>query len=458
MSIEESEPMQLNAAQIRTILVEGREEGLIGIPETQDLDFKETVYALHDASSNARRHHAWELAKDVSAMANSPNGGCIVIGVRTEPHPTSNEDVAAEVKPFPCDLLDQQQYNDAIAENAYPIIKGVEVLKYERDDKCLALIVVPPQDQDDGTFLLKKIVDPDGTPTEGFAIPVRDGSHTRWQPIGMIHRDIADGKRTRRGIGASGGDSASVAQAQASLEARITADLTEIENYMDWHDAAIYALAAAPLSPPDRIENFYGGDLKQHFAMPPEIRHAGFGMGYRQEPTPEHGGLVAVDADFRYRRLEPDGYLLVALKAEENILGRTSRQPTGVPRPLNINVVALIEFTYEFCRFQSTILGTAIESEWSLALLVRGAKSRSWSLRIDLSRLPSSRIDFLRSRTEPHEAQDDEWVQVIDASDDHAENAFKLLARVCDLFGQPESDLPLVSDGRVDEQAIKDLG
>lgn len=427
------------------MLNDGREDELLGLAESESLDFKAQPYALRDQEGTLQLRQVWELAKDVAAMANCPQGGCIVIGVRTEPSSISSDDVAVGLSPFPGGLLNLQQYKDTIEAHTYPLIRGIHVLKYERADGCLALIAVPPQDEDDGPFVLKKIVDPAGNPTEGFAMPVREGSHTRWQPVGMIHRDIADGRRSRRAGRMLDGGPDPADATQASLEERLEADVTMIESYMDWHDAAVYALEAAPVAPPSRIDNFSSGDLRQHFANPPELRYAGFGIGYRQEPRLEGGALVAVDGDFRYRRLERDGRLLVAIKAEESFLGRTHQWPTGAARPLDINHVALVEFTYEFCRFQTAVLQPTVQSKWNLAVLIRGAKSRPWSLRLGATRSLSQ------------EAHADEWIDVIEAGEDAAANAYQLLARVCDLFGLPEGHLRFVRDGRVDEQAILDL-
>ena len=436
--------MSPDAAKIKGLLSERREEELLELAESESLDFKAQPYALN-AQGAGQRRQAWELAKDVAAMANCPQGGCVVIGVPTEPSSTSSDDVAVGLSPFPSGLLDPQQYRDIIAAHTYPLVRGVNVLTYDRDAKCLALIEVPPQHEDDRPFVLKKIVDPDGNTIEGFAIPVRDGSHTWWQPVGTIHRDIADGRRLRRAGIMVAGDPSPADTAQDSLESRLAVDVTMIEDYMDWHDSAVYALAAAAVSPPSRIDDFYSGDLRQGFASPRGLRYAGFGIGYPQEIRLEDRALVAVDGDFRYRRLERDGHLLVALKAEEDFLGRTSQPPTGQPRRLDINVVALVEFTYEFCRFHTEVLQPHVPpSNWHLAVLVRGAQSRPWSLRI--------------GRWPHQQAQSDEWIEVIEAGEDPAVNAYELLARVCDLFGLRASDLQFVRDGRVDVQAILDVG
>ncbi len=447
--------MTSDAAGIKTILEEGCDEDLIGLPETAWLDFKDHPYPLHVTNLAEQSQHAWELAKDVAAMANNPHGGCIVVGVRTKPDPLTNEDVADSIRPFSCELLDARRYADAIEAHAYPVARGVQVTMYERGPKCLALIFVPPQAEDDGPFLQNKVIDPDGKEVHGFAMPIRVGSYTRWQPIGMIHRDISDGRRLRREGSAPPGEPMPTSQTDQQLESRLADDVTEIEDYMGWSESAVYALAAVAESRVGRPTNIYNDDVRQHFANPSMLRYAGFGFGYSNRLMAEHGGLVAVDADFRYRRLESDGYVVVALKADEDILGRTGGHPTGQPRRLRINVVALVEFTFEFCRFVTSSLQPEIESAWKLALLIRGAQSRLWSLRLGL---PWIEHDWMRPDSYGLEPHSDEWSQVIDATEDSAANAAQLLGSVCALFAQSQDNLaPFVQDGRVDEDYIKSL-
>ena len=447
--------MTSDTGGIRAVLEEGRDEELIGLAETEWLDFKDQPYALHLANPEEQVQHAWELAKDVAAMANNPRGGCIVIGVRTKPDPLNSEDVADSIRPFPCELLDVKRYTDAVESNSYPLIRGIGIKKYERIGGCLALIFVPPQSDDDGPFLQKKIIDPDGKEVNGFAMPIRSESHTRWQSIGMIHRDISEGRRVRTTVGAAVDDPAAVSQPAQLLGPRLADDVTEIEEYMGWGESAVYALAAATGTRSGQATNIYNDDVRRNFASPPMLRYAGFGFGYSDQLVPGHGGLVAVDADFRYRRLEPDGYVVVALRADEDILGRARGRPTGDPRRLNINVVALVEFTYEFCRFVANSLQPRVDAPWQMALLVRGAQTRSWSLRLGL---PWNEDSWLRPDTYGRDPHSDEWSQVFDATEDPAVNAAQLLAGVCALFAQSENDLaPFVLHGRVVEEAITNL-
>ncbi|MCY3950021.1 MAG: hypothetical protein OXF61_12565, partial [Acidimicrobiaceae bacterium] len=115
--------MTSDAEGIRAVLEEGRDEELIGLAETDWLDFKDQPYALHAANPGEQLQHAWELAKDVAAMANNPHGGCIVIGVRTKPDPLNSEDIADSIRHFPCGLLDVKRYTDAVEAHSYPALR-----------------------------------------------------------------------------------------------------------------------------------------------------------------------------------------------------------------------------------------------------------------------------------------------------------------------------------------------
>jgi len=218
------------------------------------------------------------------------------------------------------------------------------------------------------------------------------------------------------------------------------------ERYMGWQDSAIYALAAAPRQTPDRIPNFYGGTLREAFEAPEGLRHAGFGIGWRQDARLEDGSLVASDSDFRVRQLDPDGFFVVAARAEESFLGRVGPHPTGEPRSLKINTTVLVEFTYEFCRFQNAVLQGAVEGSWDLALTVRGAQSRTWGLQL------GPRNTMIESDYSP--ASSDAWLRTIPSTNNPESDAFELLARFYDLFGLPESAIPFTSDRKIDRSAL----
>lgn len=72
--------MVQSADDVEQLLREHRVDDLLGERERSWLDFKQSPYVLDGERGKS------ELAKDVTAVANS-GGGCIVIGVRTRKDP-----------------------------------------------------------------------------------------------------------------------------------------------------------------------------------------------------------------------------------------------------------------------------------------------------------------------------------------------------------------------------------
>lgn len=144
--------------------------------------------------------------------------------------------------------------------------------------------------------MLLRVVDDAGKRVEAIAVPYRSGSQTRWAPPGQLHRDLADGRRFRRlepaTIPIDDGETR-----RESFAERMRARASEIEAFMQWEDRAIFMLSAAPNAAPPRIEGFYDPQgIRGAFARPPELRSAGFGIGWAAEPQVESGSLVAFDS------------------------------------------------------------------------------------------------------------------------------------------------------------------
>ena len=86
-------PKTLRLIEVQKILSSGDFDEFIGALEDEQLEFKASPYQLDKDQGKM------ELAKDVSALANTA-GGIIVIGVQTERNPTVQGDEAKKIGCF----------------------------------------------------------------------------------------------------------------------------------------------------------------------------------------------------------------------------------------------------------------------------------------------------------------------------------------------------------------------
>jgi hypothetical protein len=173
------------------VLESGDFDQFVGTPETLDVEFKGAPYQVQHESQQ------FELAKDVSGLANS-SGGVIIIGVRTERRADVAVDVATAVRPIERGLVDEQQYEAIIAEHVYPGLRELEVLFYPSAtdaNRGLVAIDVPAQPDVDKYFLIHRPVEEgvDRTPGWLVGISVRGIGQVAERRIGEIHTLINRG-------------------------------------------------------------------------------------------------------------------------------------------------------------------------------------------------------------------------------------------------------------------------
>lgn len=426
-------------ADVEELLKHDREERLLGERERSWLDFKRSPYLLKTERAKV------ELAKDVAAIANS-GGGCIVVGVATRKAANDIDEVAEAITPVPRHMIDAAQYHAILDNLIYPPVDGVRIEAYPRGEKCLALIVVPPQDNDNRPYLLRRQVGTDDKPIDAISLPSRSGSQTRWAPVGVIHRDMSDGRRSRSEPPDGWSPEKHDATRTEAFEARVRARASEIEQFMEWQDRAFYLLSASPRHQPQHVKGLYDpDDLLGAMARPPELRDAGFGIGWASQPRIEDGSVVAFDPS-RCRWLDPDGFFTVALVADQDMLARAPR-PSAYPRRLTVHPLAVVEFTYEYCRFLADQLIPRVDNDWDLCVFVLGAKSRPWSLQLG----HGSAFDHF---PDARPAVTDDWLKIVRWSEDAARTAHQLLVQLYELFGQPDTTIPYIQEGRVDADAI----
>ncbi len=189
--------MNQSLEKIKEILESRQLSDFVGFKE--DIYFEAKGKIAYDLDSAKGRY---ELAKDVSALANA-EGGYLIIGLETVPLFKENTD---RVKAL--DLLlerefDSQKYKGILNENIYPKIPHLEVKWIENNENKAApqlgigYVYVPSQHQDKKYFLIKNVIDEDEPIRKIiFGIAERKGSSNHPLTIKKLHNTIKHGMGT----------------------------------------------------------------------------------------------------------------------------------------------------------------------------------------------------------------------------------------------------------------------
>lgn len=140
---------------------------LIGLAEGSQLEAKSEPYDLDTAAGR------YELAKDVSSLANG-SGGHLIIGIETLREADRELDILQRFRPMEVGALDDGKYAGVIREYVYPEIHGLRIDSVSVEDGVLAVIRVPPQRSDSQPFVILRVVE--------------DGEHLKEIVIGYAER------------------------------------------------------------------------------------------------------------------------------------------------------------------------------------------------------------------------------------------------------------------------------
>ena len=173
------------------LLRSGRWGVFKGRPESGWLEAKGAPYA----EANARLAGNWryELAKDVAAFANSPDGGIIVIGMTTADE--GDGEVITGFREFDLNRVTASTYGNHVAQLVHPQVEGFEVVRVrgEERNRGIVALMIPRQDPSNVPFLVR------GTVSGGKVL----GNHVLW-PVRQGDRTAvldADGLHTRLRLG-----------------------------------------------------------------------------------------------------------------------------------------------------------------------------------------------------------------------------------------------------------------
>ena len=145
--------MTLSLDDIKRIVDTADFDKFIGEIENQFFDVKGAPY-LFDASKDEYR----ELAKDVSAFANS-SGGYILIGLETEKPLVRAGDEVVNVRPLAHSSFDENRYHKILLEWLYPKPKDIEIrwVQFGEDpEEGIGVVFIPPQNERAKPFLITR--------------------------------------------------------------------------------------------------------------------------------------------------------------------------------------------------------------------------------------------------------------------------------------------------------------
>jgi Putative DNA-binding domain len=185
------------------LIVAQRPELLIGQPESDWLEVKGKPYDLKNELE------ALELAKDVSAFANGPAGGLLVVGFSQKK--VEGQDHLKGVVLQPVRAIDPLKHRQALERLILPPPEGLQVEAVETEDgKGILIIRVPPQAAALQPFLVTGAVVEGKVLGSHFALYVRRGEHCEPASPAVIHGQLLAGKVALDSISDSVKDSGAI--------------------------------------------------------------------------------------------------------------------------------------------------------------------------------------------------------------------------------------------------------
>jgi hypothetical protein len=334
---------KINPEEIGGILDRGTFDELLHSVEHARLECKGDLYDLKTAFGKI------ELAKDVSALANSV-GGYILIGVSTTKDPSHRLDEVTGLSCFDRSLFDGDQYRKIITSLVYPPIRNLQIdwhASTSEPAKGIASIFVPPECQEDHPYLVTKAemdsyisgkifgfferIEHDALPTsvEEFRGRLRDGRRNRELSLRLEGIETLMSMRVAKEL--SRRESIGIEKLfQRAADARVAIGLNEVPAFF---------LAAAPVEPVRFTTIFAGRESKEVKLInnPPKYRENGFDLDPNSDWTTQivQGRLIRRAANLeKCLELWRDGSLIFVSRSDEAFLG-WARKSDGTTQPIN---------------------------------------------------------------------------------------------------------------------------
>ena len=458
-------------------MIEDHPARLEGEAESQWLDFKKEPHLKPDG--NTQDSHRFELAKDVTAMANA-GGGLIVWGF-TE---TADRDEATkrvgELSAIPAGVVDEGQVRKVLREWVFPTWLQARILGRPVEGGSVWVLDIPPPPANQLPFLVVKEWPNEGKkPVRGhFTMYRRSGTDNAHVPPEEMYQWVYAGYQ---GPGGGGGGPAAVEDGPikgsgagtlpsvqvSGLGAVIPTSANEaldeeLEALGVQEGEAYYFLQFAP-NGKGRLRDFFGQSgnaLQTRLGAVDTIRPQGFSCFSRYaspERTPSNGLRLGLKSKGGVYVL-PTGLTTYACCQDTLTWASDKHAPEG---KLLINPVALPEFTVEACLFfirevvaRWEVTGSEGGYQWRMGMSGLGGPVTVHLPRGMLGEVP---LRMLWDHDGPNTATDFVSDFIRSTVDDGAQLAFVILEELFHRFGYPPQAIPFQKDGQVDIEAIRSL-
>ena len=356
---------KLSVPEVIEVLQSGGFDALKGTVEDGQVEFKGSLYQLSNDALKC------ELAKDVSALANS-EGGIIVLGVRTSQDQLSPVEYVDECRPFDQTLFNADQYGKILDDWICPAVVSIELSWFPSAtdaSRGLAAIVVPAKVSENKPHLVARLIDADGR-VRGtqFGYYERVQDRVPATSVEMIRGYVRDGMRNSEIMQRLSNIETFLAESRSVLEPNpsvvepgvsddeLFARISEAEKAVERSAVANIILAAAPLSPCAFPDLFRSGSaaVVRLITNPPVLRPDGFAATprnmYQQQPEIVQGKLRRfVARGNRLIELWEDGTLIVVGPGDDDMLCWFMRNQKNPKPGLPIRNFVLAEVTLNFC-------------------------------------------------------------------------------------------------------------
>jgi hypothetical protein len=348
-----------------TILQTGEFDRLIGAVEDDQFECKSAPYQLDNERDKL------ELAKDVSALANSV-GGVLLIGVQTEKSPTHFGDEVRRVRPFGQALVNLEQIAQLVGNWVYPPMHDLHIGWHpSQADRARGIVAirVGADAVKERPYLVSRMLDPADRvlgAMVGYFERVRAGA--TWTGAERLRDLLKDGMR----FGELHQRLQSIEDAVRNVAAPppLPPAFTEGEVYQRLERAraavnlvatptfALTAWSTAPSVFPTLFQS-RTTEVVRLLESPPRLRPGGFGLPRRRTSEILAGELrrVAVP-ESSVVDIWRDGLVVFVTRGDDGHLcwAMNSNAETG----LRINNLALTETTYGFADFALLVLRQAV--------------------------------------------------------------------------------------------------